>query len=73
MVRVVWFDSCCPAGAWQRIGHGRDMQPSKITSVGFLARKDRQRVTLIQSFDPNNEGNLICIPRACVKKIKRLR
>lgn len=73
MVRVEWSDSCSPARMWQGRGYGKRMRPSLITSVGFLRRKSRAHVTIMQSIDPCNEGNLLCIPRSCVKSIKKLK
>ncbi len=74
VVQVQWVDSASEDG-WQSKSHVK--HASKLCyceSVGFLLRKNKGDITLVQStgsFD--NVAASISIPMSCVKKITKLK
>jgi hypothetical protein len=75
MVRVEWVDSCSDEG-WFKINSLRAKEPtvSHCTTVGFLLKKDRDKVCIVQNMsDTGSVGDLMAIPRRAVNKLTILR
>ena len=72
-VKVKWTDSIHGAG-WNDHRAASTSRPTKITTVGYLLERDKDRVVVAQSVSDDTEelGNLLTIPRAAVRSIKRL-
>lgn len=71
LVLVDWEDSNVHGG-WNSIEHYADCQPSKCRTVGWVAKKDRHSITVVQSLSANEVSDGMTIPRGCVKSIKYL-
>jgi len=70
IVVVEWADSTTSTG-WE---NDPDLELCICETVGYLAKKTREKVVLIQSIsDGNNVDNKFAIPRGCIKSIKELR
>lgn len=74
-VLVDWVDSCSFAQhRWRAVEEARQIEPSKIQSVGWLLREEKDFVVLTGSLD--NDGNTSgthTIPRGCVTRMRRLK
>lgn len=71
VVSIEWLDAAATAG-W----HTKDsMSLMTITSVGWLAREDKEKITVAASYDKQNDyyGCSITIPKAWIKKRKVLK
>ncbi len=72
VVKVEWIDSCCDEGWKSRDVAGRHTC-SNCTTVGYLFRKNRTQVSIVQSTsDTGQVSEIMAIPRRCIKKITRL-
>ena len=73
VVLVEWIDSAGCSG-WQE---DPITTPLICQSVGFLVRKSKESITLALSFCDDNcskpYGDMIVIPRGCIKKKKVLK
>lgn len=71
LVMVSWDDAQA-AGGWTDSGH-IEHGPDRISSVGWLVRRDEIGVTICQS--SNNEGKIadtLFVPAVLVRKVKVL-
>jgi hypothetical protein len=72
MQRVTWIDSCTYT-TWDHYAPG-DLNPATCTSVGMRVPSSKGSIALAGSTDPcGKHGDVICIPRRCVKKIETLK
>lgn len=71
MVRVTWVDAAT-VDQWQVLG---SLSPIfSVTSVGYLLKKTKKRVVLVQSVSENDQQSAqLTLPRVAVRSIKRLR
>ncbi len=75
-VRIKWSDSLSMKG-WQSkrvVDNFFKDGPDIMVSVGFLYKKSKTCVVLVQSHHKNggNYGEALLIPRECIKSIKEL-
>ena len=69
VVMVEWVDSTSESG-WT---HDHDLDLSICKTVGFLVKKTKDKIVLIQSISDNdNVDNKFAVPRVCIKSIKEL-
>ena len=71
IVKVIWNDAVARAG-WELRKTLKSLTPPRCVSVGFLISKNKKYVTLAQNFSKADVGEQISIPRAMIKKIKKL-
>jgi len=57
---------------WLAKGAAEQHDPSEIWTVGFLVKRTKRKLVLVQSLSPNQEGNGLVIPAACVVSLKKL-
>jgi hypothetical protein len=70
-VQVKWIDACTPTTHWNP---NIVLEPDHIVSVGFLKKKSKKCVVLIQSdAEGGSQGGFLVIPRGAVRSIKRLK
>ena len=70
IVLVCWVDSTT-VGGW---ADEADLELAKCRTVGFLAKKNKDRVVVVQSTsDIAHYDNRFAIPRSCIKSIKELK
>ena len=70
--QVDWMDSAS-RGKWGGYDEYREEEPLKVSSVGYLIKRNRTCVLLVQTF--NETGGLsdsIVIPRGCIQSIVKL-
>jgi hypothetical protein len=70
-VEIEWVDSCSDDG-WMKSESERAQEHtvSHCTSIGYLYKKDKEKVCIVQNTsDTGSIGELMAIPRKCVKKI----
>ena len=75
-VLVHWLDSssivASGGGMWLASGSAKKHKPSKISSVGFLVKRTKRKLVLVQSISPSQQGNALVIPAACVVELREL-
>lgn len=72
VVEVEWIDSAATNG-WQHEYDNEDAGLILCRSSGYLLSKDRRSVRIVQSQTGHGtHGELIAIPRTCVRSITRL-
>lgn len=72
VVKIEWVDSCS-GDNWEGFKESEEHTIAKCESVGYLLRKDKEQVQIVQNISDN--GHLcaqIAIPRGCIKKITYL-
>lgn len=73
IVKVEWVDSSVDSG-WHNKKHpGEAIGVSHCESVGFLLQKSRKEIVICLSQSKWSVGDIMTIPRSCVKKITRLK
>lgn len=71
IVEVEWVDSATTAGWHTDIEDGDGLVECR--TAGYMLSKDRTSVKIIQSQTSHGaNGEMIAIPRTCVRSIKRL-
>ena len=73
IVIVEWTDAAGSDGTWSE--NADDLEPARITSVGFLVKETKRAITLGQSRDDNTPpkfDNLLAIPRNAITRRVRL-
>lgn len=70
LVEVHWVDSAFTAG-WRRA----PAQLSNCRTTGYLVHKNKRFINIAMNSDAPDEtyGEVMAIPRSCVKKIRRLK
>jgi hypothetical protein len=72
VVKVIWHDAWC-AGGWKPLEVYAEETPVECYSVGFLVKKTRTHLTLLQTFNAAGRGtDSITIPRSWVQEVVEL-
>ena len=58
---------------WLAKGAAEQHDPSEIWTVGFLVKRTKRKLVLVQSISPSQEGHGLIIPAKCVTKLTKLR
>jgi len=71
IVEVEWIDSASGANTWNILeSHADQLKPLPCKSAGYLVRKDREAVSIMQSQSVSGQyTDAMTIPRSCVRKI----
>lgn len=72
MVEIEWVDSCGFGASWEKKDDLERLEPSAIRSVGFMIEDTKRHKTIAQSTSVDQIAGRLCIPVACIKRIKRL-
>ena len=72
LVIVQWHDATSDESGWKKVAKVRAMKPLLVTSVGFIAKKTRKRLTLVASVVHGECDGDVVIPRGWIKSIRRL-
>ena len=73
IVEVIWYDSCT-SGGWKSIEDMTDTRPLICCTVGYLLKRDRHIIQIIQSQTEYHKlSDSMTIPRACVLSYRVLR
>ncbi len=74
LVIVEWVDSTLLGQRWVDSEELEHMTVNTCLTVGFVYRKDKEKIVLCQGHCKDDAGvvNVIAIPRNCVKSIKDL-
>ena len=72
LVIVRWFDAMSDDSGWKKLGKVKRLKPPVITSVGYLARHTKKKVTLVASVHGKDVDGDVVIPRGMVKSIRLL-
>ena len=73
IIVVEWTDAAGSDGTWSE--NAGDLEPARITSVGFLVKETKRAITLGQSRDDNRPpkfDNLLSIPKFAIQTRRRL-
>lgn len=72
LVEVEWIDSCHNQGWGSIENHKRESGPATCRTVGYLVESTSKRVVLAQSQSSysGHAGDIMTIPRSCVRKTK---
>ena len=69
VILIEWLDSTSSSG-WDS---AFDLELSNCKTVGFLVKKDKEKVVVIQSNSDNvHSDGRFAIPRSCIKSIREL-
>ena len=72
IVIIEWVDSCSDDG-WMKVPKAKEHTVSHCTSVGYLIKKDKEQVCIVQNTsDTESVGDIMAIPRKAVTKITTL-
>lgn len=71
LVEILWKDATVKSG-WFFDREEEDLEPMNITTVGWIAKDTKKFVTLTQSICPVAVGNLTCIPKGWIIKMRKL-
>ena len=70
-VEVEWADACQHTG-WHQPGPGDALERLVVRSRGFLVQDTRQHIVVAQSVASNGHiGDLLVIPRGCIRRVRR--
>ena len=72
MVRVSWVDANSFSGWIRREEAESELKPGRFTSVGFLIRRSKKRVTIAGSQGCGKTGDTLTIPTGCILKVEEL-
>lgn len=72
LVVVRWYDAMSDDSGWKKLAKVRAMRPPLVTSVGFIAKKTRKRLTLVASVVQGECDGDVVIPRGMIKSIRKL-
>ena len=75
-IKIEWIDSCSSNTEWTLLSDiCEDIQPIKITTIGFLIQETDDCITVAQNYgiDPEQACNFMTIPKGCIKKIEELK
>lgn len=72
IVEVRWDDSYTTNGGWENEGDAFSVEPSHISSVGYLLCGNKEKVVLLQS---QTEGSdlvmgVLAIPKKCITSLR---
>ena len=70
---IVEWDDAYSSGGW--LNPNDDLSISKCITVGLLLSEDDVRVVVAQnaSLTSGSVGDILAIPRGCIKRIRKLR
>ena len=73
MVRVTWVDSINGSG-WCKSEVYEKQKASACYTAGFMLKRSKKAITVIQSLDPDNDNGCaaITIPMCSVLKVEEL-
>lgn len=72
-VEVLWDDPHTEDSTWLDLD-SLGQASFTIRSVGFLLKKDKRQVVLVQSLTDDERGaTTLSIPRGCIRRIRRIR
>lgn len=69
LVIVEWEDSCSAHGWMSR---DTEWSTEMVMSVGVLAGEDEKKIELVPNLSSANKLHQVCIPKGCIKRIRRL-
>lgn len=72
IVRVDWFDPCFAKSGWMDkddFVSFCDSPPNSSTSIGILAKEDKDKIVILQSIGDNCVADAIKINRASIIKM----
>lgn len=72
IVLLTWHDAAQRGPYWVTPTQAKAHRPVKVHSVGFLVKASKRRVTLMQSFHPDQTGGVFSIPAAWVTEVQTL-
>ena len=75
LVKIEWIDSCSSNTEWMLLSDiDEDIQPIRITTVGFLMQETGECVTVAQNYgvEPEQACNFMTIPKGCILKIDEI-
>ena len=78
LVEVEWIDSGTTKG-WRALDYYKDEKPLECRTAGYLVRRDKRVIVIVQSQNFNDDGTLnqlgesMTIPRICVTHLRFLR
>lgn len=74
LVQVEWIDSCGEDYGWDDIESIEEVEPARITTVGFRIKETKEKIILALSVDFDNDqaSSYIVIPTAVIKGKKTL-
>jgi hypothetical protein len=70
-VMLVEWDDTCSGTSWE--SRGGEEHKVGIVSIGILAREDDKEVELIPNQSISHKLHQIAIPKACIKRMRKLR
>ena len=74
LVRVEWVDPTGLAGTWIHRDQAVTLEPMRCTTVGTILKRTKSLLILAASQGEEGQvSDVTAIPRACVRKITRLR
>jgi hypothetical protein len=75
VVHIVWTDAASH-DSWHtksELSEKLERPPEECESIGMLIhRKNKDKVTILQTFSPNQVLGVFEIPRGCIKSIKTI-
>ena len=73
MVLVTWVDSINGSG-WCSVKTYKRQKASACYTAGFMLKRSKKAITVIQSLDPDNDNGCaaITIPTGCILKVEEL-
>ena len=73
-VEVIWEDSSFTQFGWTTPKESRRSKIMICRTIGYLTRKSKKKLVVVNSICTNGMvSDSTVIPRACVKKIKRMK
>lgn len=74
MVYVEWLDSCSLDGAvWFDHDDVKAMIPHKCVTIGFIRKETKKKFILVSSLADGLDSGIMCIPKGCITKIRRIK
>jgi len=71
-VLVTWIDSCGSGHLWESRRHSAPLLPAECESVGFIVDRADDYITLSSAGNDSEVLSRFTIPKACIKRIRRL-
>lgn len=74
LVEVTWSDAAMSEGAWTSTTDAARCGPVKVRTVGYVLHRDRETIVIAGGLnDADQASGVAVIPRAMVRRIRRLR
>ena len=71
IVEIDWVDSCAVCEVWE-FKDDYDDTLTQHKTVGYLLKRDKEKIVVCQSIGPTQYGQIFRIPIGCVKKVRSL-